>query len=360
MSATVEATRASGRDLSGRRALDDALFGVVPALLTAWVLYKVATGGIVAVDFRHSFWVAAHRFLLGGNPYAWSRSQILSGTSYPYPATTTILLAPLALLPSLVASGVATGACLLAPLAALRVLEIGDRRLYGVVLLWMPVVLGWQSANMSLPLAFGLAVLWRKRNAPGWAGALTALLVLVKPIMLPLGLWLLATRRYRAGLIAVASGIAASAVSWSLAGWDSLPRWLELVSRQGSLLDRRGYGAIALLWHLGLSQAAAMGVTLALAALLAGALVRAGRQGLEAAAFALAVTLTIVASPQVDLHYFALLAIPLALAVPRLSAVWLLPLVLWACPSMMLVATWRQLLWWLVVAAVATRTAISR
>ena len=37
-------------------------------------------------------------------------------------------------------------------------------------------------------------------------------------------------------------------------------------------------------------------------------------------------------SPIVWLHYLVLLAVPLAIARPRFSPLWLLPIVLWVCP----------------------------
>jgi hypothetical protein len=57
-----------------------------------------------------------------------------------------------------------------------------------------------------------------------------------------------------------------------------------------------------------------------------------GRRGDDRRAFTCAIAAALVLTPVVWMHYLALLAVPLALARPRFSAVWLLPIVLWVCP----------------------------
>ena len=71
---------------------------------------------------------------------------------------------------------------------------------------------------------------------------------------------------------------------------------------------------------------------LAAAVVVAIALIRAGLDGRDRQAIVLAVGLMLVASPLVWSHYFALLVVVLVLVRPRLSALWFLPVVLWACP----------------------------
>jgi hypothetical protein len=74
----------------------------------------------------------------------------------------------------------------------------------------------------------------------------------------------------------------------------------------------------------------------------------AARRRQERPLFALAVLLTIVISPQIDSHYFALLIAPLALAHRRMHAMWLLPLLLWVCPAAE-ANTWQAAVWWVVL-----------
>ena len=56
-----------------------------------------------------------------------------------------------------------------------------------------------------------------------------------------------------------------------------------------------------------------------------------GRRGRELGALALAIGVTLLATPIVQLHYFAFLIVPLALARPRLGLAWAPPLAMWVC-----------------------------
>jgi hypothetical protein len=57
-----------------------------------------------------------------------------------------------------------------------------------------------------------------------------------------------------------------------------------------------------------------------------------GRRGDDERAFVVGVAAVLAISPVVWLHYLVLLAVPLAIARPRFSPVWLLPIVLWVSP----------------------------
>ncbi len=324
---------AVARSRARAAARDHALFVLLPIALTIWLLLHVHAWGIAAVDFRNDFRVAGLRLLRGEDLYAWTNRQLLGGMSFPYPAATAVLFVPFALLGADFSSALFTALCLLSALGALWALSVRDWRLYGLVLIWLPVVVGWQTANLSLPLAFGAALVWRCRERAWVAGLLTALLASAKPIMFPLVLWLLATRRYRASGSALAVAAAANLAAWTLVGFGGLPRWLSLLSRQGDLVYRKGYGLVALVADAGLGRGAGTAVEVLAAIALATACWILSRRGSDAHSFTIAIALTVVASPQVDLHYFALLIVPLALARPRLGPCWLVPLLLWACPT---------------------------
>jgi hypothetical protein len=77
---------------------------------------------------------------------------------------------------------------------------------------------------------------------------------------------------------------------------------------------------------------------------------RTGWRGGERRALAIAVVLMLVASPMVWMHYFALLLVPLALARPRLSRVWAVPLLMWVCPPTTHVHNWELVVGWLAAA----------
>jgi hypothetical protein len=345
--------------LGAHDALAHALLGLLPVLFTGFVVYRMYAHGNAAVDFQHSFWVAGWRTLHGLDPYSWTHPQISGGVSFPYPALAAVVLAPFALLSSSSASIPVTAACVIAAPLSLWILEIRDWRVYGAVALWAPVVVAWQTANFTLLLVVGTALLWRCRERRWVAAALVACLVSIKPIMAPLWVWLVLTRRWRTAALGLVIGIVLNAAAWTILGWHELGAWLRLLSLQGSLRDSTGYSLIALTRHLGVAQqigiALMVGVGCALA-VTAWISIRAGR---ELRAFGAAVLLTIVISPQIDVHYFALLVVPLALARPRLSWPWLVPLVLWVCPATR-ANLWQIILWWSLLGVLAREVLAAR
>jgi hypothetical protein len=346
-------------ELGARDALEHVTLGLVPILVTGWVVYRMYASGIAAVDFRDSFWVAGWRTLHGLDPYQWTHAQIVGGVSFPYPALTALLLAPFGVVSSFSDSiGITALGVIAAPLS-LWILRIRDWRVYGAVALWAPVVVGWQTANFTLVLVVGVALLWRVRDRPWVAGAFLAGLVSIKPVMAPLWLWLVFTRRWRAAAIGTAIGTLVTAASWTVLGWHEFGRWLTLLSLQGRLRDSFGYSLVALATHLGIGSAFGVALMVAFGCALCLVAAVALRLKRGQCVFATAVLLTIVISPQVDMHYFALLLVPLALTRPRLSWPWVAPLVLWACPANS-THWWQILVWWSVVGVLAYELFASR
>jgi hypothetical protein len=77
----------------------------------------------------------------------------------------------------------------------------------------------------------------------------------------------------------------------------------------------------------------ARALSLAFGLLLLTAVVWTARRGDERSAFILAIAAALALSPLVWLHYFAFLVVVVALAQPRLGALWFLPLVMFVCPG---------------------------
>lgn len=329
---------------STRPAAENALFWCAPLVTIILVVTYVARHEF-AVDFQHQYWVVGHRLLHGGSPYAWSRDQIASGVgAFPYPALAAVTFVPFGLLPGPLAAALWVAGSMASVVAALRVLWVRDWRLYLLAFLWWPVIIGWQSGNMTLLLVLLVALVWRYRDNPILSGLLTALLISLKPFVWPIGLWLLATRRYRASAWALVTGLALNLIAWWLVGFGQLTRYLQLDSTTTSVLHRYGYGLIALATRAGLDSrdgtALMVGVIVALMAIC----MWLGRERREAAALVIAIDLGLAASPLVWIHYLTLLIVPLAILRPRLSWEWLLPLVLWLCPGELLVSEWQAIL----------------
>ena len=127
--------------------------------------------------------------------------------------------------------------------------------MYGLVLLWPIVVQAWQTANLTLVIGLGIAWLWRKRDHPIVAGAIVAVLISLKPFVWPLGLWLLATRRYAAAAYAVAVGLVVNAVAWGVVGFDQIRRYEDVTRAVTNVMYKRGYDVVALAMHLGAGHA---------------------------------------------------------------------------------------------------------
>jgi hypothetical protein len=325
---------------------------VVAVLVTVWLFLKFASGHRLAADFHYDFWVAGFRVVHGLSPYGWTRQQIAGGFSFPYPAFAALLFVPSSLLPRSVGDPVAAVLALAACLSALRIVGVRDWRIYVAVLLCCPVISGWQSANVTLPLVCGIAAMWRYRDSPIVAGVLAALMLCVKPVVWPLFLWLLVTRRFRAAAYGVAVALAINLISWAVLGFGQISVWWHLLMVQTDVLYRQGYGFIALGVRVGAGRGAATVLTVLASAAVGCGCLWLARNRREQDAFTLAIVLMIVASPLADNHYFVLLLVPLAVARPNFSRAWLVPLVLWLCPGMH-VAVWQLALWWVTLAGTA-------
>jgi hypothetical protein len=242
------------------------------------------------------------------------------------------VFAAFAWLPHVVGDVAFTALSLGAALGALWILGVRDWRLYGLALLWPPVISGWQTANVSLVIAFGVAAVWRLRERPIASGVTLALLVSVKVFVWPLGLWLLATRRYAVLAWTVGATVMVNVFAWAVLGFNQIHAYASLVGAVTKIEERMAYTPMALAMHLGASVGVARVAGVVLAAVAAAYCLVYGRRNREESSLLLAVAVSLLATPIVWRHYFALLIVPVAIARPRFSAVWLLPLVLFPCP----------------------------
>jgi hypothetical protein len=336
----VAADEALSRAARRKRAISHGLFGFVPLIFTAFVLYVAIRSRAFAVDFHNGEWPAGVRLLDGASPYygPHSAAVLSAGAAHPkvtpfvYPAVGAVMYGALALIPHYLADALFTAFDMAAALLALRLMGVRDSRLYGLVFLWPPVMIGWQTANITLLLGLGVAAVWYYRDRPSLSGPLLALVISVKIVMWPLALWLLATRRYRALAYTVGCGLIMNLAAWAVVGYNAIPRYLSVLQSFNHAGERRAYSVINLALHLGADPKVATALSYLIAAVIAVACLRAGSAGRERLALVLCLAVALLATPIIWLHYFALLLVPLALIRPRLGVAWFLPLVMFGCP----------------------------
>jgi alpha-1,2-mannosyltransferase len=299
-----------------------------------WLVVANALGHQFAFDVHYAFLPASHAVVHGHSPYSAVTSEaVRQGYAYLYPPLAAYLLAPLTLLPALAAETVATILAAACVPATLRVLGVRDWRCYAVAFLWMPIIAGIQSANVTLPMVLGLALIWRYRDRTAVAALVTGLVIALKLFFWPVLLWLVATRRYRtAALSAVASALLVL-VPWAGIGFAGLRGYPHLLSTVASREGPDSYSLAALVHFVLPSWTASNAIEiLAGVGVLVLALV-AGRRGRDRDAFALAILGILALTPLLEIHYFAALVVVVALYRRRLSAAWLLPLLMWGAPE---------------------------
>jgi hypothetical protein len=196
----------------------------------------------------------------------------------------------------------------------------------------MPVASGLLLANVSIPLALALAVVWRYRDSVREPAAALGLAVSAKFLLWPLLVWTLATRRLRTTVWAVAVGVVVTFVAWAAIGFDGLSGYLDLLRRLSDIQSENSYSIVGMASTLGLSSAVGQSLTVVVGGGLLVACVVLARLGDDLRSFTCAVAATLALSPIVWLHYLVLLLVPLAISRPRFSIVWLLPILLWSSP----------------------------
>jgi hypothetical protein len=121
--------------------------------------------------------------------------------------------------------------------------------------------------------------------------------------------------------------------SWSVVSFAGLREYPELLRVLTETLGGDSYTVFALASDLGIGELPARLLGFAVASSVLAASVVLGRRGDDARSFALAVLASLLFSPIVWLHYFALLLAPIAVVHRRLSSLWAAPLVLWTCAA---------------------------
>jgi hypothetical protein len=293
-----------------------------------------AAEGLLAWDVRFAYLPAAEAVLDGNSPYPALDDPILEEQKgYVYPPQLLYVLIPLTVLPTPVAATLVALGMLALLGATLWVLGVRDVRCYAATLLWVPAISGVLLANISIPLAFALAVAWRYRDRVWPPGIAVGLSVSAKLLSWPIVVWMLATRRVKAAVASLAIGAVVTLAAWAVIGFDGLRGYPDLLRRLSEIQSERSYSFVGMASALGLDSAVAnVAMALVGGGLLVGCVVL-GRRGDDARSFTCAVAATLALSPIVWLHYLVALLVPLAIARPRFTWLWLLPVVLWISPK---------------------------
>jgi hypothetical protein len=284
-------------------------------------------------DLRHVYLPASEDILQGRSPYPSPDAVDSTGfAGYYYPPTLAVLLTPLTLLSGATLGVLSTLVFVALVPAILLTVGVRDWRCVSLALLWAPTAHAVGNANLSLPLTLGVAVAWRWRGADARLGVVLGASAAVKVFLWPLLLWPLAMRRIRSFVVSVLVVGAVSIVSWTIIRFEGLASFPALLNRLSELGRSASYSTQAVLYALGASSALSTVIVGLLAAAMFGAALHFGRLGDERRLLTALLAAALVLTPIVWQHYLTLLLVPLALARPRLSAAWFLPLLAWVCP----------------------------
>jgi alpha-1,2-mannosyltransferase len=308
------------------------------ALLVAVTV--LATGVLVAlrsdraaVDVRVIYLPAAHAVLDGESPYPGLDDPSLDAhRAFFYPPQIAYAFTPLTLLPADIAAVVALLACAGLLVATLAVLGVRDVRCYAAAFLWGPTWQELDMANISAAIAFALALAWRYRGRELIPGVALGVAVAAKLFVWPVLGWTLAARRYSTTVLAIAVSAGVTIAAWALLGFAGLAGYPALVRKVDSLYAGNSWSLVGTAMSLGLGSTIGHVLSLVVGLLLLVGCLALGRRGDEQGSFTLAIGASLALTPIVWLHYLVLLLVPMAIARPRFTPLWLLPIVLWFGP----------------------------
>lgn len=323
------------------------VFLIGPLLLTGLVLtystVQVSTN-YAMFDFKGGLFNAGLAILHGHDPYqthflahqaaimragAIARGETTATAfSIPvYPAFANLLIVPLSLLPFALAAVLFTLASTAAMVGGVWLLGVRDWRCLALTLLSWPFLVGAYLGAVGPFLVLGVGAAWRWRDRVLPVALAIASIVAAKIFPWPLGVWLLVTRRYKALAVTVVVGILLTLGAWAVIGFDGLAQYPQMLSDMTFLQQNRAVSIVGALLIAGVpsSLATAGAIGVAAGILFAAWRVAGGPDG-DRRAFGLAVLAALSATPIVWDHYFVLLFVPIALACPRLSPAWFIPL----------------------------------
>lgn len=285
----------------------------------------------IGFDFRGTLWEPARAVLYGGDVYAEpTREGVQIGNPSVYPPLVILLSVPLAVLPFATAAWIWWALLALAMPVALWILGVRDWRCFAVASLSPVVLQGLFFGNLTLALIVPIAVAWRYRDRPWVAGVAIGFTLAAKLFAWPLLLWLLVTRRLRAGAIATVTGSLLILLPWAAIGFEGLVDYPALLRVLQEVYGGVSLSLAAVAASLGAPSSVASAIaTLAGLSLVAVAWWLFGRVDGDRRSFVAVVGACVIASPVVWQNYLALLFVPIALTWPRLAVPWFFGYAVW-------------------------------
>ena len=318
--------------LAARGPLAAALYVELPLIVAAFYVWGIARGrNWVMQDFM-AIRSGARDVLQGISPYPPADPvAIAHATHLVYPPLIAYLFVPFALLPYAMSAALYLCFCFAAVALSLRLLGVRDWRCYGVTLLWFPVVAALPVGAIGPLLMLLVALIWRYRERPLVLALLVAGTITLKLFLWPLGLWLVATRRWRAAALAAPLTAAALLVPFLPLGIGVARSYISVLHVLDQVFGPISFSSHALLTAIGASSSLAGVVVGVMAVGLTVWIWRlGGRADGDRSALVGAVIAALLVSPIVWVHYYGLLVVPIALARPRLSGLWFVPLLFWS------------------------------
>ncbi len=144
-----------------------------------------------------------------------------------------------------------------------------------------------------------------------------------------MAIWLFITGRARAAAFSVVATLVLVLVPWAAIGFSGLAQYPELLDKVGARQGYRSYSVEALVQSLGASRGIAVAVSWAfgVSLLALGARVvrleRLSQRDRDRLSLTAVLTASLVLTPIVWLHYLVLVLVPVSLAYPTFSIVWL-------------------------------------
>lgn len=294
----------------GCRAALEAL-GLAALAGLVWVVFLRPLGPQDLQDFTR----AARSVLAGRDPYLPLHSAAFrTGHAFVYPYLVAWLYAPLGALGPVAAKVAYAVISLAAIVASCRALGHRGFLPAALVILSSTTIIGLQMGTINALLLIGLAVAWRWRDRVLVVGVAVGLVAVTKLFLVPLILWLVISRRYRATLAAGLTFVVVLVGGWTLGPLGPLDYVRMLVVLQAHE-SSHSWALVSLIRGLGLAaRPAQAAAALVVGGLLAAAAVACRRGGAETIAFAAAVVASLLLSPIVWSSYVLILVAPLLAA----------------------------------------------